>query len=236
MSSERALMRRVEPEWLDRLAPEDPLARRSRVDLRRINRAMWTLSIVLAGLDRIAASAKPQTILDLGAGDATLMLRIAKQRKNRWPRVAVTLLDRQRHADALTLAGIRATGWEPTVVTTGIAEWLATPASSAWDIAVANLFVHHFADEALAPMLAGIASRCRAVFCCEPRRSRFALAGGRMVGLLGAGKVARFDAVVSVRAGFRGKELSALWPAGDEWTLSEYDAGLFSHCFLAVRR
>ena len=235
VTSERALPRRVEPEWLDRLAPDDPLARRTRSDLKRLNRAMWTLSIMLAGLDRIAAREKPRTILDLGAGDATLMLRIAKQRKNRWPKVAVTLLDRQHHANALTLAGIRATGWEPNVLTTDIVEWLAMPTTSTWDVATANLFVHHFDDDAIALMFAGIASRCRAFFCCEPRRSRFALAGSRMVGLLGAGKVTRFDAVVSVRAGFRGDELSALWPRGDEWALSEYDAALFSHCFVAVR-
>jgi len=159
MSSERALRRRVEPEWLDRLAPDDPLARRSRSDLKRLNRAMWTLSIVLAGLDRIAARATPQTIIDLGAGDATLMLRIAKQRKNRWPKVAVTLLDRQSNADALTLAGIRATGWEPTVLSTDVDQWLTAPATSVWDIVMANLFVHHFDDEAIARMFAGIATR-----------------------------------------------------------------------------
>jgi len=57
-----------------------------------------------------------------------------------------------------------------------------------------------------------------------------------MVWLLGAGKVARFDAVVSVRAGFRERELSALWPQGGRWDLAEYDAGLFSHCLLAMKQ
>jgi len=40
---------------------------------------------------------------------------------------------------------------------------------------------------------------------------------------------------VSVRAGFSDKDLSALWPAGDAWQLSENSAGLFSHCFIAKR-
>jgi cyclopropane fatty-acyl-phospholipid synthase-like methyltransferase len=35
-------------------------------------------------------------ILELGAGDGSLMLRLAKQRKGQWPQVAVTLLDRRR--------------------------------------------------------------------------------------------------------------------------------------------
>jgi hypothetical protein len=37
-----------------------------------------------------------------------------------------------------------------------------------------------------------------------------------------------------VRAGFRGDELSRLWPAG-EWTLREEKRGGFSHLFSARR-
>lgn len=232
-ASRHDLPRRVEPEWLDRLAADDPRARRTRHDLRRINRAMSTLSIVVDGLDRLVDGRVPKTILDLGAGDGSLMLRVAKQRKSRWPDVAVTLLDRQKSVDALTLAGIRATGWRSDIVTADVLEWLAAPATSRWDLVVANLFVHHFTDEQLARLFAGLASRARAFFCCEPRRSRFALTGSRLVGLLGAGPVARFDAVTSVHAGFTGGELTALWPA-DGWRMNEYDAGLFSHCFAAV--
>jgi len=230
-----ALPRQVEPEILDQLPAEDPRARRTRHDLRRINRAMATLSIVLDGIDRLTEGTAPRTILDLGAGDGSLMLRVAKQRRLRWPNVAVTLLDRAQSIDALTLAGIRATGWAPDIVTADVRDWIASPASSKWDLVVANLFVHHFADDALRALFAGLAARCHAFFCCEPRRSRFALTGSRLVGLIGAGPVARFDAVASVRAGFQHDELTALWPTGDEWRTSEYDAGLFSHCFGAVR-
>ena len=47
-----SLPRRVEPELLDGLAADDPRAQRSRDDLRRIHRAMATLSIVQRALDR----------------------------------------------------------------------------------------------------------------------------------------------------------------------------------------
>ncbi|HEU4708590.1 MAG TPA: hypothetical protein VFS17_04690, partial [Methylophilaceae bacterium] len=71
---------------------------------------------------------------------------------------------------------------------------------------------------------------------CEPRRSWFALGGSRLVGLLGANDVTREDAVLSVKAGFRERELSSLWPhAGHSWELHECAAGLFSHCFIATR-
>jgi hypothetical protein len=57
-----------------------------------------------------------------------------------------------------------------------------------------------------------------------------------MVSLLGAGPVTRQDAVSSVHAGFRGRELSGHWPGGQDWVVSEFSAGLFSHCFLAIRK
>ena len=85
-------------------------------------------------------------------------------------------------------------------------------------------------------LLEGIAARTRMFLCCEPRRSAFALAGSRLIGLLGAGPVTRQDAVSSVHAGFRARELSDLWPSPQDWVLDEYPAGLFSHCFLAVRK
>jgi len=53
---------------------------------------------------------------------------------------------------------------------------------------------------------------------------------------LGAGPVTRQDAVSSVHAGFRARELSSLWPNGEEWVVHEFSAGLFSHCFLASRK
>ena len=42
--------------------------------------------------------------------------------------------------------------------------------------------------------------------------------------------------MLSVRAGFIGRELSAAWPpAAAGWRLEEYDDGLFTHCFCAAR-
>jgi hypothetical protein len=40
--------------------------------------------------------------------------------------------------------------------------------------------------------------------------------------------------VLSVRAGFRGKELTPLWP-GSRWHVDESPAGLFTHRFVARR-
>ena len=109
-------------------------------------------------------------------------------------------------------------------------------ANQRWDIVLANLFMHHFRADELSRLLALVAARSRVFLCCEPRRAALPLAGSRLIGLLGVGPVTRQDAVSSVHAGFRAHELTDLWPDREGWHLSEYSAGLFSHCFLAVRK
>ena len=228
-----SLVRRVEQELLDHLAAEDPRARRSRNDLQRIHRAMATLPIMQRALDSGTSGFVPRTLLELGAGDGSLMLRLAQKRAARWPNVHVTLLDRLNLVAPQTLDGIRGVGWTPRVVAMDVFDWLVQRDHSPWDVVLANLFVHHFASDELERLLAEIAARTCVFLCCEPRRSAVALAGSHMVALLGAGPVTRQDAVSSVHAGFRAQELSRLWPNGQDWTLSEYPAGLFSHLFLA---
>lgn len=231
-----SLPRRVESELLDGLAADDARARRSRADLRRIHRAMATLPIVQRAMDRGTAKTRPRTLVELGAGDGSLMLRLAKRRAARWPEVRVTLLDRLDTVGLETQDGLRQIGWMPRVETMDVFDWLARPADALCDVVFASLFIHHFSSRELQRLLEGIAARTRMFLCCEPRRSAFALAGSCLIGLLGAGPVTRQDAVSSVRAGFRARELSDLWPSPQDWVLDEYPAGLFSHCFLAVRK
>jgi hypothetical protein len=164
------------------------------------------------------------------------MLRLAQKQAARWPNVHVTLLDRLNIVAPQTLDGIRAAGWHPTVVAMDVFDWLAQRDESRWDVVLASLFVHHFAGGELQRLLAGIAARTRVFVGCEPRRSALALAGSHMIGVLGAGPVTRQDAVSSVHAGFRARELSKLWPDEKDWVVSEYSAGLFSHCFIARRQ
>jgi hypothetical protein len=47
--------------------------------------------------------------------------------------------------------------------------------------------------------------------------------------------VTRHDAAISVRAGFRDRELSELWPDQAGWRLSEAPAPPFGHLFVARR-
>jgi hypothetical protein len=81
-----------------------------------------------------------------------------------------------------------------------------------------------------------IAGRARWFIAIEPRRARWPQFCGRLLWLIGCNPVTRHDAAVSIRAGFSDTELSALWPAGGDWQLTERHAGPFSHLFIAQPR
>jgi len=226
--------RSIEPEWLDGLPPDDPRALRSRRDLRRVNALMRNTAIVAGELKRNFPNRSPRVIAELGAGDGTLMLRLAERMQ--WPGVHAVLLDQQDIVSTRTLAGFTALSWTAETATADVFEWLAQPQGRIFDVIVANLFLHHF-DPARLQTLLSLAAQCtRVLIACEPRRARLALAGSRLLGIVGCNDVSRHDAIVSVRAGFAGCELSALWPAGPSWRLQERAQGVFSHCFVASRR
>jgi SAM-dependent methyltransferase len=244
------LTRVVEAETLDHLEPDDPHAERARRDLLRVNRVMGTTRI-LAGAMRSAMdgrmpAGRPLRVLEIGCGDGDLLLA-ATAGLSAWPKVDLTLLDRQPLVDFETRRAFAARGWLARTVTADVFQWASAP--SHWprfDLVVANLFLHHFEAQPLAALLKAVAARCDALVACEPRRVRLALAASHLVGAIGANAVTRKDAVLSVRAGFVEREISALWPgsgetaanghdAADAWRCREYDAGLFSHVFIATR-
>lgn len=227
--------RRIEPEWLDDLPPGNPRAMRSRRDLRRINVLMANAAIVARELTRGRGAESPRSIAEIGAGDGTLMLRLAKRCAPQWPQAHVVLLDRQEIISPGTLHELGSLGWQAEAVTADVFAWLARPAGQVFDVIVANLFLHHFDIPELTTLLSLAAQRTRLFIACEPRRSALALVGSHLLGVVGCNDVSRHDAVVSVRAGFDGRELSALWPASGGWALQERAHGLFSHCFVAAR-
>src|SRR5229473_3072871 len=70
----KPMRRRVCPEALDDLDPADPRAVRARGDLQRVHRAMGSLTILRNLIARLRLAATPKAILELGAGDGTLLL------------------------------------------------------------------------------------------------------------------------------------------------------------------
>jgi hypothetical protein len=220
-------MRLLVPEILDRLAPDDPRALRSRRDLARINGVMRQAAIMARALSDFPA---PKLLADLGGGDGRFLLSVARRLAKRWPGVTVLILDQQAIVSTETRAGFAALGWDCEVRQGDIFQTLPQIAP---DIITVNLFLHHLDDAALARLLALAASRAKGFAACEPHRSTFALLASHLVFALGANDVSRHDAVASVRAGFRDSELSQLWPQAGAWRLGEHAAFAFSHVFKA---
>ena len=173
-------------------------------------------------------------IAEVGGGDGTLMLRIARE-MTELDSAELTLVDRQPVLSAETTALYAKQNWQVTVCASDVFDWLAEEQAS-YDAIVANLFLHHFEPPQLAKLFALAALRTPLFVACEPLRARLPLIGSRLVGLLGCNDVTRHDAVLSVRAGFKDKELSQLWPQGGSWKVDEGRAGLFSHLFIAKSR
>ncbi|MGZ5081969.1 MAG: methyltransferase domain-containing protein [Usitatibacter sp.] len=220
--------RRVEPEWLDELPAADPRAQRSRRDLVRINALMGNARIVAREIARHGAF---DSVAEIGAGSGAFLARLACMLPAR--AVDAFLVDRQAIVAAPAREALASRGWKAQGVEADVFDWLER--APAVDVIVANLFLHHFEPPRLAAMLALAARRARLFVACEPERSAFALLGARLLGVVGCNDVSRHDAVVSVRAGFAGGEISALWPGGSAWTLREAHRAPFSHLFVASR-
>ena len=227
------MKRLVQAEWLDTLAPDDPRALRSRRDLRRINWWMRNHVILARALENNLAF-PPKQITELGAGDGNLLLHLAQALSPRWPDVQVTLLDLQKNVSAKTLAAFAKLDWHAEPVVADVFNW--SPAADAEPVVVANLFLHHFADEQLADLLHKISQTTKLFVAIEPHRFARPSLVGQLLWLISCNDVTRHDAVASIRAGFRGAELSALWPDASNWQLTERRAGWFSHLFIARRR
>jgi SAM-dependent methyltransferase len=273
------VIRTLHPELLDTLPADDASAIGSRRDLRRLNNLMGHARIIARSLKQIFPQQPPSRILEIGAGDGQLLLRVARrlrgwiklqrsrdlesttqflplpqgegrgegegrsvttvvstaQPRSSAPQVDVLFIDLQNLLSEDTKIEFAILNWGVRCVEADIFDWLSDP-SAQTDVVLANLVLHHFTDAQLTLLFAEAAEKADAFIAVEPRRSRWPLFCARLLGLIGCNAVTRHDAPISVRAGFTGRELSALWPRNGEWELTECRAGLFSHLFVARRK
>lgn len=230
----KPMKRVVEPEWLDELPAADQRAARSRRDLRRINALMGNASVVASLLRRRIGDGETCRLVELGAGDGAFALKLTHRLAPAVRVAEVTLVDRVAPANEQLSEQFARLGCKLNLVQADVFDWLAE--ARPVNVIVANLFLHHFQTEQLRKLLQLAALQSQTFVACEPRRSGPGLAGSRLLGLIGCNDVTRHDAVVSVRAGFADREISALWPRSEEWTMEERSAGLFSHGFAARRK
>ncbi len=228
------MLRSVEPELADHIPADDPRAIRFRRDLRRLNAMLMNDRVLARALTRACGDAVPRVVADLGAGDGTLMLSIARRLAPHWRNVTALLVDQQDIVSAATREGFAAFHWNVQTVAADVFDFLERPGPDV-DLIIANAFLHHFTPDRLQRLFEGAAKRSKLVVACEPQRTRLAREASRLLWLLGYGEVVVQDAVISARAGFVGTEMTQCWPASSGWNIEERDAGPFMHLFVAKR-
>lgn len=230
------MLRKVQAELLDVLPPEDPHAVHARRDLQRVNAWMRHPAIAAAALLDHADGHRPRAVLDLGAGDGSFLLRVAQRLAPAWGEMEARLLDRLDVVSPDTLHAFEKLHWKASATVAEVSGWLERHQASRDEAIMANLFLHHFSEPQISLLFREIARTARLFVAVEPRRGHWPLFCTHLLWLIGCNVVTEHDAAVSVRAGFAGRELSALWPRGDAWILTERRAGLFSHLFVAQRK
>ncbi len=218
-------------ELLDVLPVDDPRAIASRRDLVWINALMFQ-DRIMASLLRKHVSRPPRRILEIGCGDGSFMLSVARRMGRTWSGVELTMVDQ---ADLLTdscRSSFESLGWTVTFVRADIFDWLQGAERDRYDVVCANLFLHHFSDDMLAKLFAAIQGLTHVFMATEPRRSVLAMTGCALLRGIGVNDVTRHDAAASVRAGFTGADLGRLWPGQQAARLVERAIGPFTHAFV----
>lgn len=201
------------PELMDGALPYLE-ARRALADLDRVNRLLLGVGAAIRTLARrladAAAPERPVALLDLGTGSGFLAREVARAAGRRGGRVRVVGLDRRL---AHLVAGRSLAGRSGDGQLRVAASADALPfRDGAFDWTTSNLLFHHFGGLSNRAILAEM-RRCarRGAAVVDLRRSR--LAGWMIRGLfplLGIGRVARHDGLLSIRQSWTIREVREL--------------------------
>lgn len=224
--------RYLEPELLDGLAADDPLAIASRRDLRRINALMFQAGI-MASLLKANVQTPPKRILEIGAGDGRFMLAVARLMAPQWQHVEIALIDRVGLIDGDVCGAFAKLGWKAKPIVADIFDREAL--EGPFDLVCANLILHHFDDMLLVDLFSRMMIMAPMLVATEPLRAKGPLVATRFLRLIGAGSVTLNDAAQSVRSGFAGTELSYLWRLAGGMPVKEGRRGLFTQAFVGQR-
>jgi hypothetical protein len=226
----------VEPELLDVLPPADRRALQSRRDLRVLNQCMKHPQLMSRALLENLKGIKSPRIAEPGAGDGDFLLSVARRLQPQWPNAEAVLVDRLNAFTPEIQGDFDRLGWDVRMELADVFEWLRQSPLDAMDAIIFNLFLHQFQTNELAEMLRLAARSTKLLVALEPRRSWLPRLCGHFLWVIGCGPVTRHDAGISIRAGFSGKEISAIWEDKTNWELTERPVGLFSHLFIARRK
>ena len=193
-------VRQIKSEILDDLDAKDPQARRSRQDLRRINLFMGNMRWIREEILKVLSQTNTKlNVIEIGSGDGQF-------------------LESLKHIKGLNLKGVDLQP-KPKSISSEI-EWIQKdvfeinnlPQNNSYPTAViCNLILHHFTDDQLSK-LGKLISQANHIIINEPSRRLIPLLMGYLAFPL-LGKVTRHDMIISIRAGFRDRELLKFFPS-----------------------
>ena len=193
-------VRQIKSEILDDLDAKDPQARRSRQDLRRINLFMGNTRWIREEIQQLTNQTDTKlNIIEIGSGDGHF-------------------LESLKHIKGLNLKGVDLQP-KPKSISSEI-EWIQEDVLEISDLpqnnsdptaVICNLILHHFTDDQLSK-LGKLISKANHIIINEPSRRLIPLLMGYLAFPL-LGKVTRHDMIVSIRAGFRDRELFKFFPS-----------------------
>lgn len=184
-------------------------ARRALGDLDRVNRLLQGVGAARRALVPLlapdgsrppagsTAATEPSGLLDVGAGTGRLARAVARSAERRGARVRLVILDRR--LTHLVVAGERRPTGEPLLRVAASVEALPFR-DGAFEWTMSNLVFHHFGSRANREILDEM-RRCarRGAAVVDLRRSRLAPWLVRLLfPLLGIGRVARYDGLLSL--------------------------------------
>ena len=226
--------RRLTPEILDSLSPTDPGALASRRDLQRLHCAMGQIHLWRRWLRQRFPDRPPSSLVDLGSGDGHLLARVLPIAfPSGGGGARLFFVDSKPSIPESSLDLLRRQNWLPTVVPSGVLEWARQAPPT--ELILSNLFLHHLPDQKLRELFNFLTTITPLFAAVEPSRNLAGAIACRWLPLLGCHPVTLHDARVSVQAGFRGTELSRLWPRLSGWQTHEHRSGLFNHFFCAEK-
>jgi len=138
----------VEPELLDGLLPPDPEVIKSRVELRHVNRILGHKGIFSRALRRhlCSSDSRPLRFVEIGAGDGTFALRLARDLSAFGVTSEITLIDFKDLVSRETCRAFADCGWVAQSVICDVFQWLSLRSQAA-DVMITNFVSTSFCCE-----------------------------------------------------------------------------------------
>ena len=226
--------RASESELLDRPDCEQPLAERSYRFMRLVNRIGGGTRVVRRFLAKEISTAsvkRPVRILDLGSGCGDIPLSVARWAAKHGRHVEFTCLEHNAGALALARQGLASARCNTIELTQG--DLFTYRPGREYDYAVGSMVLHHFSQQEIGRLVTHLRGFVtKALLINDLQRCALNYAACYVL-TLGSDPVVRHDALLSIRRGFRSRELQGFLETHD--TTSTVGTAWFCRVVAVVR-